>query len=246
MTLNKYVTCAACNNQEKSETSSDIMVNCDGCSRSIHKKCTDLTASEWKVMDLKNKRSLKFFCDDCQAGLLNVPKLINMVSELKMEIEKLKTTSNTISQSTSEELKSEEVINEMTERQKRANNLMIFNMPERDEDNDRIEANRLIESASGKNFTIKKISRVGKKNKNGCRALKISLSSQSEVFQIIKNKLKLKSINGNKIYINTDLTTNQREQYTKIKEEMSERISNGETGLYIKYLNGNPKIISKN
>lgn len=260
MASNRLIKCVVCKNQEEADVCSDTMVSCDGCSRFIHKKCTDLTASEFKVMDLKNKRTLKFFCDDCNNGLLNVSKLIGTVEELKSEVEELKseleklkaasTSSNKepdySSGGISQQVNSEEVIREMTERQKRAHNLMIFNMPEGGEDLDEVEVKRLLNIITQKTITIQNMSRVGKKNKNGFRALRVSLSSQHEVFEVMKNKSKLQDAKVNTIFINTDLTSSQRIQISKVKDELRERTTKGETDLYIKYINGLPRILSKN
>lgn len=62
----------------------------------------------------------------------------------------------------------------------------------------------------------------------------------------MKNKYKLKSSNGNNIYVSTDLTNSQRQEYGRAKEELSTRISQGENNLAIKYIKGIPKVVSKN
>ncbi|KAG5895796.1 hypothetical protein JTB14_029212 [Gonioctena quinquepunctata] len=64
---------------------------CDGCHRNLHKSCSDLSASEIKVIDLKGKRLLKFFCNCCQSGLLRIPFLLKVVEDLTSQLGSLKT-----------------------------------------------------------------------------------------------------------------------------------------------------------
>ncbi|CAG9764504.1 unnamed protein product [Ceutorhynchus assimilis] len=114
-------------------------VSCDSCSRLFHKKvCSGLNASEIKVMELKGARQLNFFCPECLSGLKMVPTLIKAVEELRQEIDDLKKTpvmqtppnipvpSNTPVLNYNEA----DIFVELQERQNRANNLMIFNVPE--------------------------------------------------------------------------------------------------------------------
>ena len=80
--------CLKCN---KHENDLNLLTECDSCHRNIHKKvCSGLNASEIKVIDLKGKRLLRFYCEDCSEGLLMVPKLIKMVDELKAEVSSIK------------------------------------------------------------------------------------------------------------------------------------------------------------
>ncbi|KAG5897247.1 hypothetical protein JTB14_013151 [Gonioctena quinquepunctata] len=66
-------------------------IKCDSCSRSFHYKCSGLGGSELKVMELKTKRKLQFFCDDCQQGLKILPTLLAKIEKLTSEVEALRT-----------------------------------------------------------------------------------------------------------------------------------------------------------
>lgn len=48
------------------ETKNKEVFNCDGCRNSICKACGNLTSSEVKVLQLKEGRTLKFYCPRCQ------------------------------------------------------------------------------------------------------------------------------------------------------------------------------------
>lgn len=62
----------------------------DGCQSLVHRKCSNLSATELKMMDFK-QRVLRFFCSDCQESLSHVPKLIKEVAYLQSPVEKLLT-----------------------------------------------------------------------------------------------------------------------------------------------------------
>lgn len=230
--------CIKCN-REENETAA--LISCDGCSRSVHKTgCSDLTASEIKVMDLKGKRSLRFFCEDCSKGLLQVPKLIKAVEEIRAELASLKLSKDT--QSTHTLPSNETVFDEIHERQIRSNNLMIYNLQE--DADDLPEVQQLLHTILPSELvSVVRITRIGKPNVNNRRPVKVSLSSATQVVNLLKNSSKLK---GKRIYIGADLTPKQREIEKSVKQAIRERRSQGEANIYLKYSNGIPKIVSKN
>ncbi|KAJ8966556.1 hypothetical protein NQ314_003451 [Rhamnusium bicolor] len=103
-----------------------------------HYACTDITASEIKCMELKTKRTLKFFCEVCQEGLRMLPIMQKKIENLKSKLEKLinkldglSVSGANLPQSTAEAAPDcDQFITEMDERKRRANNIMVFNLPE--------------------------------------------------------------------------------------------------------------------
>ena len=65
-------------------------INCDSCKRYIHSQCTGLTSAELKCFDLKAKRKLKYFCDDCEKGLQVLPEVLSKLTKLTAEVTLLK------------------------------------------------------------------------------------------------------------------------------------------------------------
>lgn len=57
------------------KNSDKFLVKCDGCSKETCQECVTLTASEIKVLQLKNKRSLVYYCGDCTST--DAPRLWN-------------------------------------------------------------------------------------------------------------------------------------------------------------------------
>lgn len=49
-----------------------------------------------------------------------------------------------------------------------------------------------------------------------------------------------------KVYIEADLTPDQRTELVNLKNDLKLRQRNGEKDLFLKYVNGIPKILSKN
>lgn len=151
--------CLKCKNNNSSPT-----VQCDSCQRTIHTECSGLSASELKVMSLRGKRSLKFFCDNCLEGLSMLPKLNKRMDELQVTIDQLKIQiQKSANVSSNNSATSEEtLINEIYERQKRANNAIFFNVPEnRSPDIDTVKD--IVKEVTNEELNITNVFRMGKK-----------------------------------------------------------------------------------
>lgn len=237
--------CSEC----KLDISADECVSCDSCTRLFHRKpCSGLNASEIKVMELKGSRTLKFFCKDCQSGLKIVPELIKVVDELRQEIVLLKKTSVSATNTNKAVIPSNsypasnsgeaDILMELQERQKRANNVMLFNFPEgNDKDNVKDILSILWGDDPPQAITY---SRIGKPNKNNNRALKITLDTQITAEKLIKNGYKLK---GKKVFIGFDLTPKERDEYKFLQTELKTRREKGEN-VVIRYQNRVPRIVT--
>ncbi|KAJ8981177.1 hypothetical protein NQ317_017270 [Molorchus minor] len=151
--------CLKCHAAEKEEKFA-----CDSCKRLICAECAELTSSEVRCMNLKN-RKLMFLCTECQQGILMVPTLIKQVSDLQAEIRNLK--ENNITQTTAV-LDQEDLISEMLDRQQRMSNIIVYNV---NEPNDKAKTDRINKDNQAvnnilENFEIDKsnlkVFRVGK------------------------------------------------------------------------------------
>lgn len=220
-------------------TDNDHFLNCDGCERYIHSKsdCSGLSAAELKVMGLRGKRALRFYCEECQTGIRLIPKLIEKIEELKKDVDALKAKIENTS-NTNELPMDDAVITELAERQKRSNNVMIFNLPEEGVDLEKTKD--LIHLVTGQHLHVTELSRIGRKNKNGYRALKISLANATDANKILTSKRE--SLKNKRIYLSADLTPSQINNWKKMKEELNARKSNGED-VGIKYIKGTPQIV---
>lgn len=145
------------------------------------------------------------------------------------------------------------IINEISDRQKREKNLIIYKLKEEDgtptekRAADLLTVKEIIKTISPDiHVDSIKTYRLGKSNNNKHAPVKVILSSRDDVLSILKNKKKLKDSNY-KVNISTDQTKMQQEYFNKLNNQLSERKQNGESGLYIRYINGVPTITqSKN
>lgn len=248
--------CGKCNK----DIVDDKRVDCDGCRMSFHYACTELTASEIRVIELKTRRVLKYLCDTCQEGMRLVPVLKRNLEILEQKFESFKSdillkfdqpprdnsSQITLQPSSRGELvaSSEDIMKEVLERQQRMNNVMVFNMAEDTQVPDSTAVQRIFGTLCGVPPRIVQALRVDKANKYNRRALKVTLSGQHEVQQVLSNKNKLNRTE--RIYISTDLSPKQREELNKLKEELTRRREAGEADLVIKYINNCPRLIKKN
>lgn len=233
--LTTKMVCIKCKEQIKKD---DWVVTCDSCCRTIHRECSDLNASELKVMDLKGKRTLRFYCEDCQAGLKLIPTLIAKIDKLESQINAPRRDNININQSMPLE---EHLICEIHERQKRAKNVVIYNLPE--SNNDLNEVKKISKEVTNIDIDVVRVIRFGKPNKNGHRPMKATFGNPDDAMSIIVNR---KKIAGKKrIYLETDMTPSQASKIRQLKQELNDRRSKGEN-IVIKYFNGTPKITPLN
>lgn len=218
-------------------TGNDLPLSCDGCERKMHTECSDLSASELKVMSLRGKRLLKFYCEDCLTGVRLVPKLIKKIDELRSEVEQLKLQ---VEKESCSSFSEERVINEINERQTRMSNVMIFNLPESNSQNSDLNAVKdIVREVAQEDLHINKIFRVGKKNKSGNRALKVIFSKTEDANKLIRSKKDI--LKDRKIFINADLTPLQLNNWQNMKKEVEDRRTKGEN-VTIRYHKGVPQI----
>lgn len=150
----------------------------------------------------------------------------------------------------------DEIVQEINEREKRKRNVLIFGISEEHNSGNQTRANqdkqlvnRIFNSISISESENISAIRVGKfdPNKNVPRPLKVTVSDESVVHDIIHKAKNLRSMNNYKnVNISLDRTPRQIELYRAVKGQLSERIAAGETNLRIKYIRGVPKIITLN
>lgn len=193
-------------------------------------------------------------CQNCLLLMDIVKDLKATVEALKEEVEALRESMSDASHSKSfSDNQFEEVVQEMTERDRRKQNIIIFNLPEpqvetladkRLEDCCQVRQILQITSPTVDLTDIVPI-RLGKRDpaKSTPRPIKIRLSSHDIATDILKNSKKLKAKdNFSRIVMTSDKTPRQIKYYQTIKKELDERKSKGEVNLQIKYVRGLPQI----
>lgn len=233
----------------------DKIIKCDGCGKPIHIACSDLSATELKCFDLRSnaKRRVKYMCADCERAIQQLPKLINLIEELRNDVRKLQERDNATNSdsSPSSALATEEMVNEMLERSKRSHNFIIYGSSEEgDSKKNQIERdcltvqNILQEVGLADQSNIRPI-RLGKyvsTNRNRSRPIKVRLHSPDDALLVLRKFKKVKDkFTG--LSISPDRTPKQITYYKKIKSELDARVELGESNLKIKYINGIPRIV---
>lgn len=221
-------------------------IMCFGCERQICVKCSGLLATELRVIQLQSP-TLKYLCCDCELGVRQLPALRNMVTELKTELEELKTKQNQ-----TQSINLEMILDEIGERERRSSNVILFGVSECPalDDNENAEARKkreltqvreALSNIPGYKAPVAAI-RLGKidaKPGSGPRPIKVIFSEKQSAVTILRNGKKLPSGMSAK----NDMTPYQRDYLIKLRQELEERTKQGETELTIKYINNNPKIL---
>ncbi|CAI6376456.1 unnamed protein product [Macrosiphum euphorbiae] len=162
------------------------------------------------------------------------------VSQLELKIKNLE--QNALSTPKTTHL---DIINEIADRQSRTNNIILFNLPEATDpskikpDSERL---KLIFNEMELNIEPIRFFRLGNPSTRA-RPLKITLNDTENVFNVLRAQSKIRSSDEFKeLRFSSDRTLKQREQMSKLRQELETRRSNGENNIIIKYIKGNPVI----
>jgi hypothetical protein len=118
-----------------------------------------------------------------------------------------------------------DLVNEVNDRLSRSRNILIFNTSENDIISDEAVVNDLISNMKVY-VSISKIQIGNSSIKN--RPLGITFNEPSDVTTILKSKSKLCNTDKYKnLWINSDLTTIQREQMKSLRLELQQKRNNG-------------------
>jgi len=145
-----------------------------------------------------------------------------------------------------------ELLNELYDRQSRANSVIIFNLPKHSFENPTnlsdMSLLKDIINDIGLNIQIIKAHRLGKSISNRPRPLKVSLPNSSDNFLVLRSQNKLHgSHKWPDIRFSSDRSAKQCEFMSNLREELRKRRDKGEKDLIIKYIRGIPNIVlSKN
>lgn len=188
-------------------------------------------------MELKQNDLLQMYNNQLKIN----QKLRDDIDLLKQKIDEL---SNTVPYPS--ENNQLDAIREISERETKKNNLMIFGCEENNSDEtDMNNVKNVIKSVCPEiNTDDLKVKRIGKKNDEKIRPLKVTLRSHIEVRNLFfKAKELVKVPKYKHLALGFDKTARQIAEYKSLKNEMQERIKNGENNLRIKYFHDVPKII---
>ncbi|KAK5644971.1 hypothetical protein RI129_006271 [Pyrocoelia pectoralis] len=187
------------------------------------------------------KQRPAFHCDKCTLEKLQVGELFKIITTLQSEISELKLKLQSPQLDNISPGVTEELINEITERQRRASNVIIFNVKESDDDTNVI--NEIVNTVGGIDTTKLRFFRLGKPTQNKNRPVKILFNGELDAKNVLRNKPKI--LNKFRDYrIASDQTPSQRNYINELRRTLLSRQEKGETNITIKYIHGIPKIVS--
>lgn len=244
------VQCACCNRSFEPLA----MVKCCICRKQFKNSCVDLSTNEVRILNANNK-GWDWSCISCRQYGNDIKDLKAVILDLQNAIIELKSAKSDSSSQLPDNT-FEEIIAEVSERNKRKSNLIIFGVPEQDESltanmrttKDKESVLEILQTVN-RNVHIDECKpvRLGKRMGGKTRPIKVTLNNEESVTAFIKYSKNLKNSQYNKkVFISTDRTPRQRAYYNKIREQLKERVDAGETNLKIKHLNSVPSIVAEN
>lgn len=231
------------------------IVNCCFCRKSYKIECVDLTNAE--ARKIHQKSGLSWSCKNCAKIGSDINSLKAVIVALQEEIKVLKLSVSTVPPSTAASaslFQTEKVIQEVSERNKRKCNIIIYGRSELINKNkteqseaDTVFVKDVLTALNIGDLGYLKPIRLGKYDptkQDRRRPIKITLSSEEDVVSVLRASKSLKTTDPWKnIFISRDRTKMQNELYKSVRNELHERLSNGEQNLIIKYKDGIPNIV---
>lgn len=171
--------------------------------------------------------------------------LNNVILENNMQKEKISVLEKKIA-----DIEQVDLCSEVFDRDRRKGNIIIFNAPESSSNKVSDDLNLVNSIFSSLNLPINALNTIPlgtHSKKSRSRPLRVNLPDVNCVSQILKAKSKLRNFDTLKhLNIDIDKTKLQQEKFKAIWKELSVRKSSGEKNIRIVYINGLPKIMSKN
>lgn len=220
---------------------------------SIMKTLSNIKTTQNKLIQSFNEQEILIKnINNCFEDVSNqIKDILDDNAELNYKVSQLKIKINNLEKNLQNASLTSETtyikINEIADRQSRANNIILFNLPEPTNahasinDNDQL---KLILNKMELNIEPISLFRLGNPSTRA-RPLKITFNNIKNVLDILQAQSKLRSSDEfKKLRFSSDRTIKQREQMSFLRRELYTRLSNGERNIKIKYVKGNPVIIN--
>lgn len=241
--------CACCNKIFKT----NLLINCSVCLKLFKHTCVNISLDELKTLKELSEKGIEWTCAGCREFGNELKGLKALILKLQSDMQELKTGKN--STVAPDPLEFEEIVEEVNQRNKRKQNLIVFGLNEqiqRESADVRIERDRNsiiniinILDPEVDTSNLKPI-RLGRFQEGKNRPIKFVLDTEESVYRILKKTSVLKTHNdykNKKIFISPDRTPRQLEFYRNLKKQLEDRKKAGETGLNIKHVKGIPQIV---
>ena len=256
--------CAYCEEIIKSDC-----CECHDCGGWVHRKCSGLSDRKFELLTLSQEDdSIRWVCKVCMSGesekkgdlAKKFDKMFLMFNNLSIELQEIKDNQTKAGTNLEEKIskivdqKLKERLDQMDEKEKREKNIVIFGIEENDNvgiqgrAEDLRRAQQIITShcpeIEEEDITEPvRLGRVKPAEGENPRPLRLKMSSVKVKWQAIKSTktINIDRAENERIYINPDLSKEEREAQKALRSQLKARKTAGETDLMIK---GN-KIVKK-
>lgn len=231
---------------------------CDSCENRDNSFVDSPTNVSFQSLDLLLQKHLSPIKNDLANIKLEFSNLTRRLDLLEAENKNLKSELQAIN-SNKADVKNQlsynidQSMNEISERMKRINNLIIIGLKESTssvdserKDFDKSEISNILQHLNIECTTSTPI-RLGKVNSSRARPIKLKLVSEELVNSILRKSHLLKDTDKWKsVILSRDRTPMELDHLKTLKIELKERQKNGENNLKIKFFNNIPKIVQVN
>lgn len=233
----------------KNVASPDKEITCDFCKDVVHTTCSQLSRGEIQCLRIKD-RKISYYCPNCdnlKAQVAQLGDLKKMVSGLAAEVQSLREKKSGNSESVDGMFSPADFFEEVNERNRRKNNVVILDVPEsqaitkeKQREDDVSTVVTLLSALNDVGDPVH-VRRLGAPLAGKIRPILVTLKCEESVQYVLRNKRKVANVR-----IFKDQTPLQRSQYRDLKAELDKLHNSGQKNKVIRYVNGVPKIVTKN
>ena len=237
------VVCKCCNARCKDTES----IRCFVCDNVFANVCVGMQAAESRI--LRSKANLKWTCDLCSLSESPLAALKATIDDLSAQVKSLSESVARLSDERSQDVAGgsvliDEVINEISERERRSVNVIMSGVPESEDADMSVVVQNVLKGVVESPPFAAKIFRLGKNITPGRpRLLKVVFDNKDDAQMILRRAKVLRGSNLYKnVYINRDRTVYEQQHERGLRDEIRRRTEQGESKLFLKFVNGNPTI----
>ena len=234
---NRDTVCSTCENMLSDD---DPSIQCELCESWFCLECTEMSQGFYnELVSSAHSDNVIWYCNGCRRAIPGVRKVLNAVSSIhtlqesmNKRLINLEEKVNSKPSELSMDYKIDQAMFDLKEREKRKNNVIIYNLPEpQAEDNEtKLEQEKQkidqicdhVEITTG----FESASRLGEKRDDAAkpRPLKVVLADESSKQKLLKKSESLKNVEElKKVHVTPDYTHRQRQMNKAMKQEVSKR-----------------------
>lgn len=228
-------------------------INCFICNKPFWIECVNISSAEVRKIHLHT--GMTWTCKKCLKFGDDLASLKSVIVSLQDEVKALK---NTIRESTPcdnvSSIQAEMIIQEIQEREKRKNNIIIYGSRESNCDSNKKQIDLdtvLIKEMcdelklSDDDLKVFRLGRFDPTKTDSKRPIRVTFSNESRVVSVLRGLSKLRKVPSfSNVSIYRDRTPMQAQLHKDMKAKLVQRLDDGETNLVIKYVKGVPSIVS--